>query len=63
MMGLRDYQIDAVNAAISNENGLLVLPTGSGKSHVIAGIVEDIPGRSIVLQPTREILESSRYPE
>lgn len=56
---LRDYQKQAVNDAMGSDNGILVLPTGSGKSHVIAGIVEETRGKTIVLQPTKEILESN----
>ena len=62
MQKLRDYQIDAIDSAFAlsaNKGGILVLPTGSGKSHVIAGIVNSISGKSIVLQPTKEILESN----
>ena len=60
MQKLRDYQVEAVSSVIDEDrNGLLVLPTGSGKSHVIAGIVNSIPGKSIILQPTKEILESN----
>lgn len=55
---LRDYQADAVKAALDCKNGILVLPTGSGKSLVCAGIVE-ASGKTIVLQPTKEILESN----
>jgi DNA repair protein RadD len=58
-MPLRDYQVDAVESAMGSSNGILVLPTGSGKSHVIAGIADRIEGKVIVLQPTKEILESN----
>jgi len=56
---LRPYQSAAVAAALTNKHGLLVLPTGSGKSHVIAGIVNGIEGKTLILQPTKEILESN----
>ena len=56
---LRDYQQKAVDCAVQSDNGIIVLPTGSGKSHVIAGIVERTQGRTIILQPTKEILESN----
>jgi DNA repair protein RadD len=54
---LRPYQKEAVSAAMSR-NGIIVMPTGSGKSHVIAGLVENFH-RALVLQPSREILESN----
>lgn len=57
--GLRSYQQRAVTAALTHKRGLLVLPTGSGKSHVIAGIVNGVEGSSLILQPTKEILESN----
>lgn len=56
---LRPYQQNAVGVALEHRRGLLVLPTGSGKSHVIAGIVNGIEGRTLILQPTKEILESN----
>lgn len=56
---LRDYQQAAVDIALASDNGILVLPTGSGKSLVCAGIVDTLPGRSVILQPSKEILESN----
>ncbi len=62
---LRPYQSDAVDLAInylqsdSKENELLILPTGSGKSVVIAKILEPLKGKIIVLQPSKEILEQN----
>lgn len=59
MLNLRYYQQAAVDAAIANTNGILVLSTGSGKSLCVAGIVNRVDGRVLVLQPTKEILESN----
>lgn len=59
MIDLRPYQKNAVTAALATDNGILVLPTGSGKSLVIAGIVNDLPGKSIIFQPNKEILEQN----
>ena len=56
---LRDYQQKAVDAAMEADNGILVKPTGSGKSLVIAGIVNRLDGPAVILQPTKEILESN----
>jgi DNA repair protein RadD len=70
-MKLRDYQVDAVNAGVqyfqSGQNekklkaagGLMVLPTGSGKSLVIAGIAAQLDEPTLVFQPTKEILEQN----
>ena len=47
MITPRPYQQEAIDKAVaylrsrSNRNGLLVLPTGSGKSVVIAGIIRE----------------------
>ncbi len=67
-MELRPYQREAVDAvwnhiAKSNSNPAVVLPTGSGKTHVIAEIcraaVQDWGGRVIVLAHVKELLEQA----
>ena len=63
---LRDYQSKAADAAVnffneqgSGHNGLIILPTGAGKSLVIADIASRIDEPLIVLQPSKEILEQN----
>lgn len=62
---LRDYQQIASDRAVSffstktKRNGLLVLPTGSGKSLVIADIAHRLNGNVLVFQPSKEILEQN----
>lgn len=62
---LRFYQDDSVNAAVdffesdSKENSILILPTGAGKSIVISSIIAKLQGNTIVLQPSKEILEQN----
>lgn len=62
---LRDYQTDASNAAVAafnapkRTNGILVLPTGAGKSLVIADIASRIDSPLLVFQPSKEILEQN----
>lgn len=60
---LRDYQQAAVDAAKecvkAKKNGILVMPTGSGKSLVIASLAKQLGGRIVVLQPSKEILEQN----
>lgn len=62
---LRPYQSESINLSVnylqgnSNENALVILPTGSGKSVVIAKILEPLEGKTIVLQPSKEILEQN----
>jgi DNA repair protein RadD len=61
----RPYQIEAINTAIDffqskqKYNALQILPTGSGKSVVIANIAKGVEGKTIVFQPSKEILEQN----
>lgn len=61
----RFYQSESIEIgvnffqSITNENGIIILPTGSGKSVVTAGIVAGIDGMTVVLQPSKEILEQN----
>lgn len=62
---LRPYQQAAVDAGVRHmelegaKGGLLVLPTGSGKSLVIASIAQRLQGKTLVLQPSKEILSQN----
>jgi len=65
---LRPYQRDAVDAvwkhiASSDTNPAVVLPTGSGKTHVIAELCRDAVqkwnGRVVVLAHVKELLEQA----
>jgi DNA repair protein RadD len=63
---LRDYQQKASNAAVSffnnkakKTNAIMVLPTGSGKSLIIADIAARLDGHTLVFQPSKEILEQN----
>ena len=62
---LRPYQQEAVDAAVSlltdkkRRNAIEVLPTGSGKSLVIANIVSRLGSPVLVFQPSKEILEQN----
>ena len=57
---LRDYQKQASDAAVrafngkAKRNGLLILPTGSGKSLIIADIASRLDGPLLVFQPSKE---------
>ena len=61
----RPYQAEAIDAAIRFFKGknlrhaIEILPTGSGKSIVIANIAKALEGRTIVFQPSKEILEQN----
>jgi len=60
---LRDYQKKAVQAGLetfaSGKNSIAVLPTGAGKSLVIADLAQKLAGYTIVFQPNKEILEQN----
>lgn len=58
-INLRYYQREAIACALKEKNGILVLPTGSGKSLVIAGICKEIKEPILILQPSKEILEQN----
>lgn len=58
---LRTYQKEAADAAVAcfkrgMWNGLLIMPTGSGKAIVIADVASRLDAPLLVFQPSREIL-------
>lgn len=60
---LRPYQTQAIESGVNffhdrkaKYNSLEILPTGSGKSVVIAGITSGLEGKTVVFQPSKEIL-------
>ena len=65
MFELRDYQKEAADAAIkffsskTKKNSIIVLPTGSGKSLVIADIAARLDAPVLIFQPSKEILEQN----
>lgn len=62
MITPRWYQQEAIDAGVEyfncrkDINAIEILPTGSGKSVVIANIAAKLPGEVLVLQPSKEIL-------
>ncbi len=62
MYKLRDYQKEAVEKGLETfyskkiRKDIIVLPSGSGKSLVIASIAKQLKGSTIVFQPSKEIL-------
>lgn len=62
---LRPYQKQASDAAVqafkskSESNGILVLPTGAGKSLIVADIAHRLDGPLLILQPSKEILQQN----
>lgn len=65
MYKLRDYQQQASDISVQffqskvNKNSIAVLPTGAGKSLVIADIASRLDAPVIVFQPSKEILEQN----
>lgn len=61
----RPYQAEAITKAIDffhqpgDSHALEILPTGSGKSVVIANIASGLAGGTVVFQPSKEILEQN----
>ena len=61
----RPYQTEAIDKAVSffkdgrNYDAIEILPTGSGKSVVIANIATSLQGNTVVFQPSKEILEQN----
>ncbi len=52
----REYQIDAVNYALSNHRALLLSPTASGKSLVIYILVRYLKLKTLILVPTTSLV-------
>ena len=64
MYKLRDYQQEAVNKTINffqkkNEPAVIVLPTGAGKSLVIAELARIAKGRVLILAHVKELVEQN----
>lgn len=60
-MQLRDYQQQAIDAAIehfklSSQSAVIVLPTGAGKSLVLAGLARVAKGRVLILTHVKELV-------
>jgi DNA repair protein RadD len=61
---LRDYQQEAVDLTIqhfrqSNDSAVIVLPTGAGKSLVIAALAKQARGKVLVLAHVKELVEQN----
>lgn len=62
----RPYQQTAIDHGVEffrntkmKHNAIEILPTGSGKSVVIANIASGVEGKTVVFQPSKEILEQN----
>lgn len=57
---LYDYQERAVKAAIAAKNGVLVMPTGAGKTQTGLELISRIGGRALWLTHTQDLLNQSK---
>ncbi len=53
---LRDYQQSAVDAWMKSKKGVVVLPTGSGKTLVAAHIISKLNAPSLIVVPTLDLV-------
>lgn len=54
-LNLRPYQLQALEAMRSNEKGILVLPTGTGKTAIFLSYIKENPGRYAILVPSIQL--------
>lgn len=65
MYNLRYYQKEASDAAVklfngkTDKNSLIIIPTGGGKSLILADIASRLEGPLLVFQPSKEILQQN----
>lgn len=65
MSTLRKYQVPAFDAFVNffnqpaPEPGIIVAPTAFGKSHLIAHGANSIEGKTLILQPSKELLKQN----
>lgn len=65
MYNLRYYQKEASDASVklfngkTDKNGLIIIPTGGGKSLILADIASRLEGPLLVFQPSKEILQQN----
>lgn len=58
---LREHQVNAVNACLSNAHGLLLASTGSGKTLITAALSKKVEkyGRSVVIVPSTDLVQQT----
>ena len=54
-----DAAVSFFNNKAKKTNAIMVLPTGSGKSLIIADIASRLDGHTLVFQPSKEIVEQN----
>lgn len=65
-MEYRDYQEQAIKRTISHGRGIIILPTASGKTYVMAGLIKNIKlmlnnpnAKTLVLVPSIQLVEQT----
>lgn len=59
---LRPYQVEAVNAVLSNSGGIIIAGTGAGKTFMNAALADSygkFGKRSITIVPTKDLIEQT----
>lgn len=56
---LRDYQRAALDAVVAGRRGIVKVPTGGGKTEIIVGLTQRVPGRWLVLAPKAQLVEQT----
>ena len=54
---LRDYQEEAVKRWMVDKRGVVVLPTGAGKTHVALKVIRELSVSTLVVVPTLALLD------
>ena len=57
---LRDYQEEAVKAWLKSKRGIIVLPTGAGKTHVALKIISLLKIPTLIIVPTIDLINQWR---
>ena len=56
---LRDYQLEAVEAAIAKTRGIIKVPTGGGKTEIAIGLVKRVPAEWLFLVHRKTLMEQA----
>ena len=56
----RPYQQECVNAAKNNNIGLIHAPTGSGKTNIMAYIINELQLRTLIIVPAVDLVEQTK---
>ncbi len=54
---LRDYQTDALNNWLKIKRGVIVMPTGSGKTLLAIKLIEKVNSSTIIIVPTLDLVQ------